>query len=387
MKIFYWCPFIGNVATIDAVLNSIISLKKYSKKSLDPYLINAVGEWEKKLEIINSNKIKIINFYDTSILKHLPTLGFIKSRISYILIFIFTIYKLHRLLKNEKPEFIVIHLITFIPLILIYLFNYDTKFILRISGYPKLNLIRKFFWKLVSEKITLVTTPTKLTMELLKKEKIFSSVRLKYLPDPILKISTIQAKKNQNNIIENYISEQKTLISIGRLTKQKNFNFLINAFNQLQKQKKYEYLNLIILGEGEQRQKIQKLINDLKLTKKVFLLGYKNNIYDYLINSKILISTSLWEDPGFVILEAGFCNKLVLSSNCPNGPVEILNKSKNGFIYKQNSIEDFMINFDKIMNSNSSELFKKKYLLKKKCKEFTLLSHFKKFESLITNAN
>ena len=57
---------------------------------------------------------------------------------------------------------------TFIPLLLLFFFNYKTKFILRISGYPKLNNLRSLFWKMVGKKIFLVTTPTKLTLELLK---------------------------------------------------------------------------------------------------------------------------------------------------------------------------------------------------------------------------
>ena len=48
MKIFYWCPFIGNVATIDAVLNSIKSINKYSNNLMEPCLINSVGEWNLK---------------------------------------------------------------------------------------------------------------------------------------------------------------------------------------------------------------------------------------------------------------------------------------------------------------------------------------------------
>ena len=45
-KIFYWSPHINKeVATVKAVLNSAISVKKYSKKLIHPYIINSVGEW------------------------------------------------------------------------------------------------------------------------------------------------------------------------------------------------------------------------------------------------------------------------------------------------------------------------------------------------------
>ncbi len=381
MKIFYWCPFIGNVATIDAVINSIDSINKYSKKLFDPYLLNTAGEWEPKNKLLNEKKIKTINFYNKNVMQYLPKLGFLKSRFTYIIIFFLTVAKLHKVLKQEKPDYLVIHLITFIPLFLILFFNYKTKFILRISGYPKLNIFRKIFWKILGKKIFIVTTPTLSTMKLLNSQNIFPRDKIKYLPDPVLKISEIQKKRNESNIVEKYISKENSLISIGRLTKQKNFTFLINVFYEIQK--KYENFNLIILGEGEERKILEKKINELNLSNKIFLIGYKKNIYDYLKESRIFIQTSLWEDPGFVLLEAGYSNKIVLSSNCPNGPIEILDNGNNGFLYKLNSIKDFMQNFEKIINSNEATLLKKKIMLKKKCKEFTLFNHFNKFKDIL----
>ena len=87
MKIFYWCPFIGNVATINAVLNSVKSINKYSNNLMEPWLINSVGEWDDKKKIIDKNKIKKINFFNSNLMNYLPKLGFIKSRITYFIIF------------------------------------------------------------------------------------------------------------------------------------------------------------------------------------------------------------------------------------------------------------------------------------------------------------
>ena len=44
------------------------------------------------------------------------------------------------------------------------------------------------------------------------------------------------------------------------------------------------------------------------------------------------------EDPGFVIIETMFSNKVVLSSNCKNGPIELIDNSKNGFLYKKETV-------------------------------------------------
>ena len=84
---------------------------------------------------------------------------------------ILSLFPLYKLIKKEKPDYLIIHLITVPVLILAIFFNFKTKFILRVSGYPKLNILRKLFWKLSSKKIFKVFTPTEITKNLLVKEK------------------------------------------------------------------------------------------------------------------------------------------------------------------------------------------------------------------------
>ena len=45
MKLYYWSPFFSNVATEKAVINSIVSVSKFSKRKINPYLIDVIGEW------------------------------------------------------------------------------------------------------------------------------------------------------------------------------------------------------------------------------------------------------------------------------------------------------------------------------------------------------
>ena len=124
-------------------------------------------------------------------------------------------------------------------------------------------------------------------------------------------------------------------------------------------------MNLLIIGDGENKKKLKDQIQRLNLNDKVFLVGFKKNIYDYLKNSKMFILPSLWEDPGFVLVEAGYMNLSILSSDCPNGPKELLDNQKNGFLFKTNSLKSFIENFELIENSNKDIIKKKKYLLKK----------------------
>jgi len=371
--IYYWAPFISKVATVKAVINSGLSLSYYSNYNYNIKIINAIGEWDK--ELIHRKGLSLININKNNFYSKLPRYGFLKSRISYLFIYLKSFFPLLFLLKKNKPDFLILHLITSLPLTLLLLFKFNTKFILRISGLPKLNFFRKFLWKCVSHKIYLITCPTVATLQYLQHENIFSKEKLIYLPDPIIDIKEYIKKVKDVNLLEKNFSKEKSLLAIGRLTNQKNFIFLIKCFKRISEE--YNYLNLFIIGDGEEKKKLFDLINNLNLVNKVFILGHKDNVFNYLNNCKCFLLTSLWEDPGFVLVEAGIANATVISSNCPNGPIEILENGKNGFIFQSNSVESFISSFNQFINTKEEDLKNKKLNLKKKIRLFTKFNHYK----------
>ena len=143
-KILYWSPFLTKIATIQSVLNSATILKKENKK-LDIYIINSVGEWEDYKEKISSNNLKYINLLSFNLHKYLPKTGYIQSRFSLVIISIVTIIPLIYLLIKKKPDIFISHLNTMFTMILSNFFK--TKFIIRISGYPRLHFLRKVLRK------------------------------------------------------------------------------------------------------------------------------------------------------------------------------------------------------------------------------------------------
>ncbi len=180
---------------------------------------------------------------------------------------------------------------------------------------------------------------------------------------------------------KNFVSpiKQKYLVSIGRLTKQKNFELLIKFFNKLSD--KYLKFELVIIGEGEDELKLKNLSRKLNIRKKVHFLGYQKNVFKYLINAECFILTSLWEDPGFVIVEAALSNIPIISSNCPNGPEEII--EKNGYLFQNNNLESLLKKFDEFINTNQDSINKNKLILKKRIKKFSMFHHYKKLCEII----
>ena len=141
MKIYYWSPFTSYVATIKAVINSAYSLKKYFYH--DTYIINSFGEWNSFKNEIKNKDLKILENENTTKNKIKFVSGYLISRIFYVKIFINSFFFLKKILKKNKPEYLIIHLITSLPLILFFFYRFNTKLILRISGQPKLTFLEK----------------------------------------------------------------------------------------------------------------------------------------------------------------------------------------------------------------------------------------------------
>ena len=189
--------------------------------------------------------------------------------------------------------------------------------------------------------------------------------------------------KKKREPIDIKFRDNNYLIGVGRLTKQKNFEILIKAFNQIIR--KDNNTKLLILGEGEQMQKLNALIVKLNLGNKVYLLGYQQNVFNYINNAKCLISSSLYEDPGFVIIEAGFLNKFVLAADSNTGPSEILNNSERGILFKNDDYQDLAKKYIEFTNLSNKELNKKIINLKKYSRQFTPYNHFKNLKNILTN--
>ncbi len=122
----------------------------------------------------------------------------------------------------------------------------------------------------------------------------------------------------------------KVILSAGRLSNQKNWPVLLDAFSKVQKD--YD-IKLIILGEGPERESINNLIEDLELREFVSLPGFKKNPYSWMSKSDIFILSSDFEGFPNVLVQALACGCKVISSDCESGPREILENGKWGRLF------------------------------------------------------
>ena len=158
-----------------------------------------------------------------------------------------------------------------------------------------------------------------------------NKVKVIYNPYPIDEIREL-AKEPLSSYEE--IFKYPVLITVGRLTKPKGQWYLLRVFKALRE--KHKDLKHVILGEGELKDYLVKLSEELGLKTyvwdrdvlsdsfDVYFFGFQKNPFKFIARSKLFVFPSLWEGFGNVLVEAMACGVCVVSSDCRSGPREIL---------------------------------------------------------------
>lgn len=130
------------------------------------------------------------------------------------------------------------------------------------------------------------------------------------------------------------------ILAAGRLTAAKDFGTLVKAFARVRSR---QPARLLILGEGEERPALEALIAQLGLGQEVAMPGFVANPYAYMARASVFVLSSRWEGFGNVLVEAMYCGCPVVSTDCPNGPREILDNGKYGLLVPPED-EDALVN-------------------------------------------
>ena len=227
---------------------------------------------------------------------------------------------------------------------------------------------------------------------------------LYYYADKIINVSKSASDdlskllpKNNNSVItihnpivdKSMISEEKdepphkwlkskdipVILGVGRFMEQKDFINLIRAFVLV---KKHRSARLIILGEGEQRKIIEEEIRKHNLEDSVDLPGFVRDPFKYMRNASLFALSSKWEGLPTVLVEALACGCPVVSTNCPSGPMEILENGKYGELVP---IQNSPALADAIIKTLSDPPSKE--LLRKRAMEFSIENSVDKYIKLL----
>lgn len=176
------------------------------------------------------------------------------------------------------------------------------------------------------------------------------SIQTIYNPFDIEKNLILAEEKNE------YIPNEEYIIHVGRFhIHQKRQDLLLKAYKKSQVPYK-----LLLLGQGDDEKLVHQYISELDLNEKVIFAGFHKNPYPFIKNAKLLVLTSDYEGFGRVIVEALGLGRTVISTNCPNGPSEILIDELSNYLARSGDIDDIA---DKIRYAitNPMKIEKKHY--------------------------
>lgn len=153
------------------------------------------------------------------------------------------------------------------------------------------------------------------------------------------------------------------ILSVGSLTENKNHKELIIAFKRYIEECNGNK-NLVILGEGKERKKLEEMIKVAELENRIFLLGNKKNPYPYMKNCEVYIHSSKAEAFPVVLMEAMFFKKVIIAKE-NIGTKEILNDGKDGILVKnlENSVGEI---YDILNNKGLKNDYEMKSFLRSK---------------------
>lgn len=161
--------------------------------------------------------------------------------------------------------------------------------------------------------------------------------------NPVLETKHLTQKKKTSSV-----ANPPKIIALGRLSRQKGFDILIQAM-----QKVPQPWHVEIWGDGEERQKLQNIINSLGLTKHVILKGNTSHPFDVLKEADLFVLSSRFEGLPTVLIEAICCQCNIVSTNCPHGAAEILENGRWGTLVENENVEALANAITKNLNNKT----------------------------------
>lgn len=135
-------------------------------------------------------------------------------------------------------------------------------------------------------------------------KSMFRNNEFSVIPNAINVSNFFYDEKARSLIREKYNIQSDELVFgiVGRLCKQKNQKFLLKLFKKLYKTNKK--IKMILVGEGNDRPVLEKWVKKNNFSEKVFIVGHKTNVNDYLSAFDVFVLPSTFEGFGIVLLEA-----------------------------------------------------------------------------------
>ena len=184
-------------------------------------------------------------------------------------------------------------------------------------------------------------------------QSIFPEIRnieMLYNPFNIREIQNLSYINDGITPTEIKIIKEGYILACSRLDKNKDLKTAIYAFNSLKNQIKEKFL---IIGDGPEKANLIELVKELKLQDRILFLGTRQNPYLWMRNCKVFIHSSKQEGFGMVLVEALINECVILATDCPVGPREILDNGKYGILTPVGDVKKMEKNLLNCLNNTA----------------------------------
>lgn len=246
---------------------------------------------------------------------------------------------LNNYIKNNKPNTIIIHNMGRLSLLCSILDVKDSRLVslehVAFSIRPRwVRFLSKKLYKNIDQIVTLTNS---------------DALSYKAFHNNVVKINNI-SPFDVEDVDSVYNFDSKNIIAIGRLTYQKNFEDLLKAWELVLNQQKDWTLS--IYGKGEDKNKLENLINEKKLTN-VFLRGEITNVEEIYCSASFYVMSSRFEGLPMVLIEAQSLGLPIVSYDCPHGPSEIIENNVTGYLVENNNVQELAQAILNLMESST----------------------------------
>lgn len=144
----------------------------------------------------------------------------------------------------------------------------------------------------------------------------------------------------------------KTVISAGRITPQKGFDLLIDAWHGISDELRNEW-KLLIIGDGEDKILLEKKIAEGGLADSVCLIGATKEIFKYFQEASVYCLSSRFEGLPMVLLEALAFRVPIVAFDCDTGPEELIEEGKNGLLVEAGNVRKLSESLARLMKDDA----------------------------------
>lgn len=253
---------------------------------------------------------------------------------------IYSLFPFIRYLRKERPKTVVstLLMVNIIAVLSRKLSGVNTRLILREAINASADVkqtndkVQRYFgwlrkWALKNAD-ALIAPSSGVAKDLQSKYKLDSS-KTHVIYNPVEIEQMIALGKRKESLLEKIGSGVPIILGVGRLNFQKNFDALIEAYEKVLRVKKAE---LIILGEGPERESLENIVSEKGLNGRVHMPGFLSNPFPIFRKASVFVLSSRYEGMPNALTQSLVFQLQVVSTDCPSGPSELLEGGKYGYL-------------------------------------------------------